>query len=177
MATYESQYYADGQAIDEALHSADVRSGIAGLTDIGEAIADDDEILLRNVSAVDPAPSIVKASPTRLWTWVLSKLAALGGATIGSYITPPVTGVSGTLTKADHAGRWIVTSGNVTVPNGESDVGFSAVIVAGDDAHTVTFNSTVSAAMAAGDMMTVYVQSTTVIHAVLTASANKVTFT
>jgi hypothetical protein len=53
--------------------------------------------------------------------------------------------------------------------------GFHAVIVAGG-AHTVTFNSTVSAAMASGDVMTVFVQSATVIQAVLTAAANKVAF-
>jgi hypothetical protein len=70
----------------------------------------------------------------------------------------------------------LVTSGNITVPNAAGDVGFSCVLIAGG-AHTVTFNSTVSAAMAAGDVMTVLVESTTVIHAVLTASANKVAFT
>jgi hypothetical protein len=44
-------------------------------------------------------------------------------------------------------------------------------------AHTVAFNSTTSAAMAAGDIMTVIVQSTSVMQAVLTAAANKVAFT
>jgi hypothetical protein len=65
-----------------------------------------------------------------------------------------------------------VTSGNVTVP---TTTGFHAVIRAGG-AHTVSFNSTTSAAMADGDIMTVFVQSSTVIHAVLTAAANKVAF-
>jgi len=61
------------------------------------------------------------------------------------------------------------------VPNAAGDVGFTAVIVAGG-AHTVSFNSTTSAAMAAGDVMTVMVQSTSVMQAVLTPSASKVTF-
>jgi hypothetical protein len=40
----------------------------------------------------------------------------------------------------------------------------------------VTFNSTESAAMANGDIMTMFVQSSSIIHAVLTAAANKVAF-
>jgi hypothetical protein len=95
-----------------------------------------------------------------------------GSQEIARNRTRVVTGVSGTLTTGNHSGCLLVTSGNVTVPTTN---GFHAVIVAGG-AHTVTFNSTVSAAMASGDVMTVFVQSETVIHAVLTAAANKVAF-
>jgi hypothetical protein len=100
-----------------------------------------------------------------------------GGYEIGRHLSRVVavtnsTGV--TLTSADHAGCIIVTNntGTITIP---TTAGFSCVIVAGG-AHTVEFNSTASAAMAAGDLMTLFVESSTVIHAVLTASANKVTF-
>lgn len=79
----------------------------------------------------------------------------------------------GTLTMAEHSGNVIVTNANVTVP---TTTGFNCVLVAGG-AHTVTFNSTTSDAMASGDMMTVVVQSGTVIRAVLTESANQVSFT
>lgn len=85
------------------------------------------------------------------------------------------TSVTGALTTDSHSGHVLVTSGNVTVPNAAGDVGFTAVIVAGG-AHTVTFNSTTSAAMSAGDVMTVVVQSATVIKAVLTEAADLVTF-
>jgi hypothetical protein len=95
------------------------------------------------------------------------------GNEVARNITRVVTGVSGTLTIGDHSGCLLVTSGNVTVP---TTTGFHAVIVAGG-AHTVTFNSTVSPAMVSGDVMTVFVQSATVIQAVLTAAANKVAFT
>lgn len=88
-------------------------------------------------------------------------------------VSDVVTSVTGTLTTIAHSGNILVTSGNVTVP---TTAGFNAVLVAGG-AHTVTFNSTTSAAMAAGDVMTLFVESGTVIHAVLTASADKVSFT
>lgn len=83
-----------------------------------------------------------------------------------------VAGVSGALTAAEHSGNTLLTSGNVTIP---TTAGFSCIIRAGG-AHTVTFNGTTSAAMALGDLMTVIVESGTVIHAVLTPSANKVAF-
>lgn len=95
-----------------------------------------------------------------------------GGQEIGRHVNRVVTSVTGALTAASHSGCVLVTSGNVTVP---TTAGFSAILIAGG-AHTVTFNGTVSAAMAAGDVMTVVVQSATVIHAVLTAAANKVAF-
>lgn len=88
--------------------------------------------------------------------------------------------VTGSLTVATHSGRMLVTSGNVTVPHASGSKGFNAVIVAGG-AHTVTFNSTVSAAMAAGDMMTVMVQDdasgTPTIRATLVEAADQVGFT
>jgi hypothetical protein len=79
-----------------------------------------------------------------------------------------------TLTAGDHSGCVITTNGTntITIP---TTAGFNCVIIAGG-AHTVTFNATASAAMASGDLMTLVVQSSSVIHAVLTASANKVTF-
>lgn len=87
-----------------------------------------------------------------------------------------LTGVTGTLSKEIHSGRVLVLSGNVTIPNGADDIGFNATLIAGG-AQTVTFNSTTSPAMAAGDVMTVVVQSTTVIKAALVAAADLVSFT
>jgi hypothetical protein len=95
-----------------------------------------------------------------------------GGQEIGRCLNRVVTSVTGTLTTTSHSGCIIKTSGNVTVP---TTAGFNCVIIAGG-AHTVTFNGTVSAAMATGDVMTVFVESATVIHAVKTAAADKVTF-
>ncbi len=94
------------------------------------------------------------------------------GLKIENYINEVVTSVTGTLTTTAHSGNIIKTSGNITVP---TTAGFTCVIIAGG-AHTVTFNATTSAAMATGDVMTVVVESATVIHAVLTAAADKVTF-
>ena len=101
-------------------------------------------------------------------------LASSDGNQIGGFRNVVVS-ASGTLTKETHAGNIVVTTDNITIPNGADDIGFSCVLIAGG-AHTVTFNSTTSAAMAAGDIMTVLVESTTVIHAVLTAAADKVAF-
>ena len=94
------------------------------------------------------------------------------GNEIAHYTNAVVTSVTGTLTIAAHSGNILKTSGNVTVP---TTAGFTATIIAGG-AHTVTFNATTSAAMATGDIMTVLVESGTVIHAVLTAAADKVSF-
>jgi hypothetical protein len=94
------------------------------------------------------------------------------GQQVEGMLNKVVTSVTGTLTTTAHSGNVLVTTGSVTVP---TTAGFNAIIVAGG-AHTVTFNATTSAAMAAGDIMTVAVQSATVIQAVLTAAADKVTF-
>jgi hypothetical protein len=133
---------------------------LANATDIGEAIADDDEFLLLNVSAEDPAPSIVKATKTRLWTWVKSKMADLGGSIIGSYRNAVVTDVTGSLTTASHSGKHLITSGNIVVPNGAGDVGFSAVI-RGGGAHTITFDGSVVRTLETDEIVSVFVESTT----------------
>jgi hypothetical protein len=99
----------------------------------------------------------------------------LSGGAISEVRAAVATSVSGSLTTASHSGKVLVTSGNVTVPNASGDVGFNATLVAGG-AHTVTFNSTTSAAMATGDIMSLFVQSTTVIRAVLVAAADQVAF-
>lgn len=84
-----------------------------------------------------------------------------------------VTGtVAGTMVAEDHSGTVLRTTGNVTVP---SSAGFNVTLIAGG-AHTVTFGGTTSAAMAAGDMMSIVVDDVPNIHAVLTAAADKVAF-
>ena len=90
-----------------------------------------------------------------------------------------VASVSGALTIASHHARWLITSGDVTVPHASGSKGFYAKIQAGGG-HTVSFNSTTSAAMAAGDVMMVYVtddaDGTPTIKATLTEAANLVSF-
>lgn len=130
------------------------------------------------------APASVSANAVVTLPGVTATLAVLGantftgtqnfgGQQVEAHLNKVVTSVSGTLTTAAHSGNVLVTSGNVTVP---TTAGFNCILIAGG-AHTVTFNSTTSAAMASGDVMTVVVQSSTVIHAVLTAAAGKVSFT
>lgn len=97
---------------------------------------------------------------------------ALLGKEVSGNIAKVVT-TSGALTAASHSGCLIITSGNITVP---TTVGFNCTIKAGG-AHTVTFNGTTSAAMATGDVMTVFVQTASVIIARLSPVANQVTFT
>ena len=95
---------------------------------------------------------------------------------IEAHLGKVVTSVTGTLTTTAHSGNILVTSGNVTVP---STAGFNCTLIAGG-AHTVSFNDgtlKTSPAMASGDIMSIVVQSSTVIHAVLVAAADKVTFT
>lgn len=94
------------------------------------------------------------------------------GNTVEGFLNKVVTGVSGTLNVADHSGNILKTSGNITIP---TIAGFTATIIAGG-AHTVTFNATTSPAMAAGDIMSVFVESTTIIHASLLPVASKVVF-
>lgn len=95
-----------------------------------------------------------------------------GGQLIESYLNKVIPAVSGSLTDSEHSGNILITSGNVTVPKVD---GFTCILVSGG-AHTVTFNALTSTAMAAGDLMTIIVEDSDTIHAVLTASANKVSF-
>ncbi len=91
------------------------------------------------------------------------------GQAITANLAGVVTSVSGALTNA-HLGRLIVTSGDITVPATE---GFHCLVKAGG-AHTVTFNSTVSAPMTSGDVYSIFVQSTAVI--IMTPGATPVAF-
>lgn len=81
--------------------------------------------------------------------------------------------VSGTMSAASHSGKILRTAGNVTVPQ---TGGFNCTLISAG-AHTVTFGATTSAAMAAGDIMSIIVDDTPAIHAVKTTAANKVSFT
>ena len=94
------------------------------------------------------------------------------GSTVASTLSKVVTSVSGTLTAATHSGNTLVTSGNVTVP---TTAGFNCILIFGG-AHTITFNLTTSAAMASGDIVSVVVQSATVIKASKIAAADLVAF-
>lgn len=96
------------------------------------------------------------------------------GNTIANHIGNVVT-TSGTLSTTSHSGNIIVTSGNVTVP---STAGFNCTLIFGG-AHTISFNDgtlKTTAAMASGDIVSLVVQSSTAIHAVKVAAADKVTF-
>lgn len=95
------------------------------------------------------------------------------GQQVEGMLNKVVATVTGTLTTTAHSGNILETSGNVTVP---TTAGFNCILIAGG-AHTVTFNATTSAAMATGDLMTIVVEDATTVHAVLTAAADKVTFT
>ena len=129
-----------------------------------------------NLDLTPKGSGVVRAGGTQVATVganVFTGTQDFNAQQVEGFANKVVTSVTGTLTMADHSGNVLVTSGNVTVP---TTAGFNAVIIAGG-AHTVTFNSTTSAAMATGDVMTVVVESGTVIHAVLTAAADKVSFT
>lgn len=95
------------------------------------------------------------------------------GQQIEAYLNKVVPAVSGSLTDSGHAGNILITAGNVTIPTID---GFSCILISGG-AHTVTFNGTTSSAMDSGDLMTIMVEDSDTIHAVLTAAANKVSFT
>jgi hypothetical protein len=138
-----------------------------GLTKVDTAVSSDEGNLL--TKGTDELPHLPPSA-------VLAELADCKASVIANFRNGVTADVTGSLTSAAHSGRILITSGNVVIPNAADDVGFNAVLIAGG-AHTVTFNSTVSAAMAEGDLMTLFVQSTTVIQAVLTAAANKVAFT
>lgn len=163
--------------------SADV-TDTANVTAAG-ALMDSEVTNLAAVKAFDPADYATAAqgstADSAMQDLVDDTSPTLGGALdgggnlISNYRNTVATGVSGSLTKAAHSGKYLVTSGNVTIPNASGDEGFCCVLIAGG-AHTVTFNSTVCAAMAAGEMMTLFVQSTTVVRAVLTPVADQVVF-
>jgi hypothetical protein len=114
-------------------------------------------------------------TPEILRQLTVAGLHSCGGAVIGGYRNVVESAVSGTLTSAAHSGKYLITAGNVVIPNGADDVGAMFILRAGG-AHTVTFNGGTSPAMAAGDLMTVFVESTTAVQAVLTAAADKVAF-
>ena len=162
--------------------AANVETAIEGITFTAVSGATGDEVMI--IDATDGGLKAVlwenlPGAGAGISNVVEDTTPQLGGALdgqgneIANYVNSVVTSVTGTLTTAAHAGNIIVTSGNVTIP---TTAGFSVTIVAGG-AHTVTFNGTTSAAMAAGDVMTAFVESGTVIHAVLTAAADKVSFT
>jgi hypothetical protein len=122
---------------------------------------------------IDSVPNLDDdGTPAVLGTNTFTGPQLFGGNRVEGFTNKVVTGVSGTLTVADHSGNILVTSGNVTIP---TTAGFTANLIAGG-AHTVTFNSTTSPAMAAGDIMSVLVQSSTVIQASLLPAAGKVVF-
>ncbi|MGE0853297.1 MAG: hypothetical protein AB7O44_27420 [Hyphomicrobiaceae bacterium] len=81
----------------------------------------------------------------------------------------PIT-ASGALTKDDHSGRYVVTSGSVVIPNAAGDVGMWGTIEGGG-AHDVTFNGA-SLTLASGDLLTYYVKSTTVLTRRLSPAAD-----
>lgn len=77
---------------------------------------------------------------------------------------------TGALNFRDHNGRKVLTTGNVTIPTVE---GMHGIIKAGG-AHTITFNSTVSAALTAGDEAPYVVSGAgTTIDIHLTPTANR----
>lgn len=82
-----------------------------------------------------------------------------GGKVVHSNLAGVVTGVSGLLTVAAHLGRMVVTTGNITIP---LTTGFHCFVEAGG-AHTITFNSTVTAAATTGQVCSVIVRSATVV--------------
>lgn len=163
---------------DDAGTDNTILTDAAGATLTDTAIATGDSIPFFDASDSDNAKQrlvssvITDLSLATLGANTFTGTQDFNGQQVEAFLNKVVTGVSGTLTTTAHAGNIIVTSGNVTVPTA---AGFTCVIRAGG-AHTVTFNGATSAAMADGDIMTVVVQSATVIHAVLTAAADKVTF-
>lgn len=145
------------------------------------ALMDSEVTNLADVKAFDPSDYATAAqggtADSALQNVSEDATPALGGDLdgagneIANFVNSVVT-ASGALTTAAHSGNVIKTSGNVTVP---TSAGFTCTIIAGG-AHTITFNGTVSAAMATGDLMTVVVESGTVIHAGLMVAADKVAF-
>lgn len=72
----------------------------------------------------------------------------------------------------EDSGKMITTTGNVTIP---TNAGFNVTLVAGG-AHTVGNGTVTSAAMAAGDVMSVFNDLNGDVHAALVAAADKVAF-
>jgi len=170
----------DKTKLDGIEANADV-TDTANVTAAG-AVMDSEVTNLADVKAFDPADYATSAQGTTadsaMQDLVDDTTPQLGGALdgqgneIAGYINDVIS-ATGALTAATHGGGIILTTGNITIP---TTAGFTCVLVAGG-AHTVTFNSTTSAAMAAGDLMTIVVEDSTTIHAVLTAAADKVSFT
>jgi len=164
---------------DDAGTDAQILTDQSGATLTDTAIATTDSIPFFDATDSDNAKQrLVSSAISDLSLAVLGANTFTGtqdfnGQQVEAHVAKVVTSVTGTLTTTAHSGNILVTSGNVTVP---TTAGFNATIIAGG-AHTVTFNATTSAAMASGDVMSVVVQSGTVIKAVLTASADLVTFT
>ena len=83
-----------------------------------------------------------------------------------------ISGVSGTLSSANHGGAYLQINGDVTIPN--NDPGFTCQIEA-DATRTITFNS-LTTTMDVGDVMTVKVVDSTNCRAVLTLATDFVEF-
>ncbi|MEE4145404.1 MAG: hypothetical protein V2I26_11435 [Halieaceae bacterium] len=123
---------------------------LTNATDIGRDLEDADLLVVNDK----------KSAASRVWTYVKSKMADLGGSIIGSYRNAVVADVTGSLTTASHSGKHLITSGNIVVPNGAGDVGFSAVI-RGGGAHTITFDGSVVRTLETDEIISVFVESTT----------------
>lgn len=132
------------------------------------------QIVERNGSSYIALTASLNEDPAASPLWGQLGIGAYG--VVGSYRNTVATSVSGALTTTAHSGKHLITSGNVTIPNAAGDVGFTATIQAGG-AHTITFNSTTSAALATGDVATAIVTSTTTIILRKSAAADQVALT
>ena len=176
----ESKTVAEARTLLNVEDGADV-TDTANVTAAG-ALMDSEVANLAAVKAFDPADYATASqgavADNALQEVVDDTAPRLGGDLdgqgneIANYINSVVTSASGALSVGVHSGNIVVTNGNVTVP---ATAGFTCTLIAGG-AHTVTFNGNTSAAMAAGDVMTLFVESGTAIHAVLTAASGKVGF-
>ncbi|MGB0507098.1 MAG: hypothetical protein ACPGGK_12960, partial [Pikeienuella sp.] len=177
------QFWVSNAATQQPMFTDDAGTDRTLLTDDGTALgavamASGDTIIIADSSDSDNLKETTQAQfITQMNMAVLGANTFTGtqdfnGQQVEGMLNKVVASVTGTLTTTAHSGNVLETSGNVTVP---TTAGFNCVLIAGG-AHTVTFNSTTSAAMAAGDLMTLIVEDATTIHAVLTAAADKVTF-
>ena len=152
-------------------------SGTAALTTVTSAARGvlDDTTVAAMLASLGGLPL---AGGTLTGALVLGSGASIdgGGKVIQHNLQSIVTATAPlTLTITAHSGNTVVVnagSGTITIP---TTAGFYCTLIAGV-AHTITFNSTVSAAMAAGDIVSLVVQSGTVIHAIKVLAANKVAF-